>query len=285
VNLTYARSDRFNRSVSTLVAANAGKYIADAIVNVNKLTYFDFKKQNTLTDLRPMPNFRKLGEGMRGEDGLWVGSKITRRCLGYNTERVTNASDLPQQWDDLLTNPRWGDGHLAVVNSYSVWLVPLWQAKGEEWSRNFLYRLRHDVHAQLRKEGENAALGLVAAGEYDGIIVASEYRTKVGQNKGAPLAFYCPGLVPTDVSSLIVMKNSPSKEAALIFANWSISLEGQLLSLAISGQSPVRPELQGARFDYYPDQIEGKTTAFESDLQNDQAKAASLWSEVWGLGK
>jgi hypothetical protein len=51
----------------------------------------------------------------------------------------------------------------------------------------------------------------------------------------------------------------------------------------MSGQSPVRAELQGARFDYYPDQIEGKTAALESDLESDQAKAERLWQETWGV--
>ena len=232
-----------------------------------------------------LPNFKKLGAQMRGEDGDWVGSKVTRRCLGYNTERVKDAKDLPATWDDILTNPRWRNGHLAVINSFTVWVLPLWETKGEAWTADFLKRLHDEVKPQLRKEGENAALGLVAAGEYDAIIVAAEYRTKERQMKGAPLGFHCPTPVPTAVSAMAVLKGSPGQTGAMIFTNWSVSLEGQIVSFAVSGQAPTRPELARPEFEYFPDQIEGREAAVVNDITASQDKVQDLWMTTWGQSK
>jgi ABC-type Fe3+ transport system substrate-binding protein len=281
VKISYARSDRYNRAITTLVAYNEGRYIADVVVSFNR-SYPEFKKANALADLRELPNFNKLADGMRGEDGLWVGSKITRRCIGYNTDRIKDKGDLPQQWDDILTNPRWRGGHLAVINSFTVWLLPLWEAKGEAWATNFLTRLYNDVQPQLRKEGENAALGLVAAGEYDAIIVAAEYRSKERQAKGAPIGFHCPSPVPVAVSPMAVLRGSPAEDAAKVFVNWAISKEGQILSFAVSGQAPTHKELQRKEFAYFPEEFEGKAQAFSTAMEDEQEKVQKLWIDTWG---
>lgn len=284
IKISYSRSDRYNRAINTLVALKEGRYIADVIVSFGR-SYPDFKQANALADLRVLPNFKNLAAGMRSEEGDWVGSKITRRCLGYNTDRVKDVRDLPQTWDDILSNPRWQGGHLAVVNSYTVWLLPLWESKGEAWATNFLNRLYTEVKPQLRKEGENAALGLVGVGEYDAIIVAAEYRTKERQMKGTPLGFHCPTPVPTAVSAMAVLRGSPGQDAAMIFTNWSISKEGQIVSFAVSGQGPTHKELQRKEFDYFPDQIEGKEAAIVSDLGSTQEKVQDLWMATWGQSK
>jgi iron(III) transport system substrate-binding protein len=285
VKINYARSSRYDRAITTLMAMQDGRYVADVIVSFNR-SYSEFVKANALMDLRELPAFQGLAPGMRSEDGLWVGSKITRRCIGYNTERVKDPKDLPQQWDDFLTNPRWRDGRLAVVNSYTVWLLPLWQSKGEAWATNFLTTLKNEVQPQLRKEGENAALGLVAAGEYDAIIVAAEYRTAQRQKKGAPIGFHCPTPITTAVSSMAVMRGSPNQYAAMIFVNWAISKEGQLLSFAGSGQAPTHKAfLERPEFEYFPDTIHGKEIAFADVLGDDQDNVQKLWTTVWGQTK
>ncbi len=282
VKINYSRSDRYNRAINTLVALKEGRYIADIVVSFGR-SYPEFKQADSLADLSVLPNFNRLDSDMRAKDGGWVGSKLTRRCIGYNTDRVKDPSKLPKTWDDILTDQSFRNGHLAVINSYTVWVLPLWEKKGEDWTTNFIKKLHDEVKPQLRKEGENASLGLVSAGEYDAIVVSPEYRVKQAQNKGAPLGFHCPTPVPTAVSALGVLKGSPSQYGAMIFTNWTISLEGQIVSFAFSGQGPTRPELQRKEFEYFPDQIEGKEEAIVSDLGATQEKVQDLWNSVWGV--
>ncbi|MGE5539513.1 MAG: ABC transporter substrate-binding protein [Gemmatimonas sp.] len=284
VKISYARSSRYDRAITTLMAMQDGRYVADVIVSFNR-SYSEFVKADALADLRSLPAFKNLADDMRGEEGLWVGSKITRRCIGYNTDRIKDVKELPQQWDEFLTHPRWRDGRLAVINSYTVWLLPLWQAKGEAWATNFLTRLKNEVKPQLRKEGENAALGLVAAGEYDAIIVAAEYRSKERQKKGAPIGFHCPTPVPVAVSPMAVLRGSPNQDAAMIFVNWAISREGQLLSFAGSGQAPTHKAFQRPEFEYFPDTIHGKESAYADALGDVQDKVQKLWVDTWGQTK
>lgn len=286
VQINYSRGSRYDRAIGTLVALKEGRYIADAIVSFNR-SFPDFKRMHALLDLRQLPAFNGLADKMRDDDdGLWVGSKLTRRCLGYNTDRVKDARDLPKTWDDILTNPRWGNGHLAVINSVTTWMLQLWDDKGEKWAKNFLTRLHDDVKAQLRKEGENASLRLVGAGEYDGILVASEYRTHELRKKGAPVALHCPSPVPVAVSPMGVFRGSPGQYGAMIFVNWVISKEGQIVNFAVSGQVPTHKDLQGKEFLFFPDEFAGKPSAFPTQLDDEnQEKLQKFWSNLWGESK
>lgn len=285
IPINYSRGSRYDRAIGTLVALKEGRYIADVIVSFNR-SFPEFKRLNALVDLRQLPAFSGLADKMRDDDGLWVGSKLTRRCLGYNTDRVTNKDDLPKTWDDILTNPRWGNGHLAVINSVTTWMLQLWDANGEQWAKNFLTRLHDDVKAQLRKEGENASLKLVGAGEYDGILVASEYRSHELQKKGAPVGFHCPSPVPVAVSPMGVLRGGPGQYAAMIFVNWTISKEGQIVNFAASGQVPTHKGLQGREFLFFPEEFEGKPSAFPAALDDEnQEKLEKYWASLWGQAK
>ena len=93
-----------------------------------------------------------------------MGQKLAYRCMAFNTSKI-KAADLPKTWDDLLTNPVWRNGTLGLPDVPDVWLAMLWQAKGPEWSTNFLNHLFKEVKPQLRKEGTSAVVALTAAGE------------------------------------------------------------------------------------------------------------------------
>jgi ABC-type Fe3+ transport system substrate-binding protein len=165
-------------------------------------------------------------------------------------------------------------------------MLQLWDAKGEKWAKNFLTRLHDDVKAQLRKEGENASLRLVGAGEYDGILVSSEYRTHELRKKGAPVAFHCPSPVPVAVSPMGVFRGSPGQYGAMIFVNWVISKEGQIVNFAVSGQVPTHKDLQGKEFLFFPDEFAGKASAFPTQLDDEnQEKLQEFWTNLWGEAK
>ncbi|HTI88406.1 MAG TPA: hypothetical protein VL966_17530, partial [Alphaproteobacteria bacterium] len=66
VNITYARSSRYDRAITTLMAMNDGRYVADVIVSFNR-SYSEFVKANALADLRDLPAFKNLAPGMKSE--------------------------------------------------------------------------------------------------------------------------------------------------------------------------------------------------------------------------
>ena len=96
------------------------------------------------------------------------------------------------------------------------------------------------------------------------------------QDKGAPIAWYCPDLVPLSFSSVAVFRTSPGTWGGRIFVNWLISREGQLSQLAVFGTPPVHKDLQSPDFHIFPDEIRGREF-ISFDEQAETGKFQALW--------
>jgi len=284
IKVNYTRAGRYDRTIKTLIAFKGGRLIADILLSAGR-TISEFKALDGLVDLRVLPTFTTTAPGMSAADGSWVGSRMAYRCMGYNTKRV-KPEELPKTWEDLLTDPRWRKGRLGLSNSPNSWMVGLWGVKGEKWAKDYMTKLITVVKPQLRKEGQNASLGLVMVGEFDAVIPASSNRATQYRARGAPAGFHCPVPIPTSVSQLVIMKKSPSPNAARLIANWFLSKEGQIAQFAASGQLPVHKDLQDRKFLPFPDTMYGKPTAFRSPelMETVQPKVMRFWTELWMKG-
>lgn len=284
IKLTYLRGTKFDRGLKPLLAFKQGRYITDVVISIGAF-YQQMKDGGALEDLRSLPNFKNLPKPFRDDDsGTWVGQKVTYRCIGYNTKLV-KTSDLPKTWDDILTNPRWRDGKLALNNYPHSWLLPLWGLKGKEWAKDFMIKL-FAIKPQLRKEGQTASVGLVAAGEFDAVILAAAFRTRQYVDRGAPVGFHCPEPVPVGPAQLAVMKGSPRVNAAKIFANWILSKEGQTAQFAVAAIAPSHKDLQRREFLPFPDAVLGKKLAFRYQhlVENENPELVRFWNRLWDKG-
>ena len=96
IRVTYAKASRYDRSIKPLIALREGRYAADIITSFGR-SYQQLRKMNGMADLRVLPNFTLLPPGLRDAEGFWVGTKLSYRCIGYNTSRVKEA-ELPKTW-------------------------------------------------------------------------------------------------------------------------------------------------------------------------------------------
>jgi iron(III) transport system substrate-binding protein len=282
VKIQYTRGSLHDRGIKTLVAYQAGRILADVIASSSN-TWIDFKEAGGLTDLRVLPNFKLLPDENRDPGGLWIGQKIAYRCMAYNNKLIKKA-DLPRTWDDLLTNPVWRNGTLAIPDIPSIWLSMLWDAKGEAWTTDFMTRLFTVVKPQLRKEGSSAVVGLTAAGEVPAFIGAADYRVREYAQKGAPVSYHCPEPVPVGVSQLMMLKGGPAPNGAFMFLNWFLSKEGQLAQFIGDHSIPVHKELeQDARFLPFPDEVLGKKLAVrdEEKIRTEYPKLMAVYEPLW----
>ena len=282
VKLNYHRAATASRGMKVVIALNEGRVVADVLTSIAD-AYVEFDKMKAFADLRDMPGFKNLASDYVASDGSWVSHKLSFRCMGYNTARVKK-EELPQKWDDLLTNPRWRDGKLAVSNHPNAWLLALWSGLGDEWGRKFTKQLFEVVRPQKRKEGMTAATALTVAGEFDANIPAPEWRAKEYAEKGAPLGYHCPEPVPITVSQIVMLDKSPHKNGARLFINWILSREGQLLQYADSYAVPVHEALQSSRFVPFSDTITGKRRLVRDDgvlgSETDK-KMTEMWNNYW----
>lgn len=281
VNLRYSRTGTAGRGIKVLVALGEGRVIADVLTSIGSATH-EFMEAKALADLRDIPGFKNLPSDFVAEDGTWASYRKSFRCIAYNTTKVKK-EELPATWDDLVKNPHWRGGRLAISNLPDPWLLSLWVSKGEEWGAAFTRGL-FDLQPQRRKEGMNATTKLTAAGEADANVPAGEDRTRQYVKRGAPLGYHCPSPVPMTVSQIAMLEKSPHKNGARLFINWILSREGQIVQYATTFAAPVHKALQNPKFLMFADTIMGKPHLIRDDamLSGDTSdKMHELWDALW----
>ena len=285
VNLRYNRAGTAARGVNVLVALAEGRVIADVLTSIADAT-FQFVEAKALADLHELPGFNNLPSDFVAADGTWAAHKLSFRCLAYNTDRVKKA-DLPTKWDDLLTNPHWRGGNLALSDEPNSWLLALWAKNGEQWGADFTRRLFDDVKPQQRKEGMTAATALAVAGEFDADLPAPEWVAENYAKKGAPLGYHCPAPVPMTVSQVVMLDKSPHKNGARLFINWLLSREGQILQYAETAAVPSHKALQSKQFIPFPETTTGQERVVRDDAMLGgelQKKMLASWTRYWTAG-
>lgn len=283
IKLNYSRSGTAARGMNVVIALHEGRVIADVLTSIAD-AFLQFEQMHAFADLRELPGIANVPKDYVADDGTWVSHKLSYRCIGYNTEQIKK-SDLPQKWDDLLTNPVWRNGNLAVTNHPNSWLLGLWDVLGENWGKEFTRRLFQDLKPQTRKEGMTAATGLTVAGEFHANLPAPEWQIQGYIDKGAPVGYHCPDPAPITLSQIVMLDKSPHKNAARVFINWMLSREGQVMQYYDSYVVPVHKALQTPRFDPAADSVKGKKLNIRDDarllgspLHKEMLKT---WNEYW----
>ncbi|MEE8076328.1 MAG: extracellular solute-binding protein [Candidatus Binatia bacterium] len=287
IEVEFSSASRRVRTVKTLMAYKRGRIITDILDSPGSAIHH-FKQANALEDLRSIPTVKMIPKEAIDPEGSWVGINRLHWCIAYN-KRLVKEQELPKRWDDLLTNPRWRGGNVGMGNRPNLWVLNLWKAQGEGWTKNFLTKLFSDVKPQLRKEGLTAILELAAAGEFHLALPANNSSTNKRVMNGAPLGFSCPEPVPVSVEDIVILKGAPNVNAAKIFINWTLSKEGQIARYFSFTDPPVRTDLQRPEFIPFVDQIVGKQVSYRDPalLVDLLPEVTEFWNSLWlgGGGK
>ena len=283
VKESYSRGNRQDRVLAPLLAYQSGRSIVDVVSGLGA-AFAEFKQAGALEDMRDLPNFNNVPVGMRDEGGLWVGERLRYWCMSYNTQLVAK-DHLPQSWDDLLTDPVWRDHRLAIADRPNLWIGNIWAAPGygEQWGKSYIARLFNVVQPQIRKEGANALVAMVVAGEFYGAVPSADFRTRQYVEKGAPVAWHCPQPVPMSISEMGILKDNPHHFASLLWVSWFLSKEGQIAQYQAIRAPPVHRALQVKEFLSFPEQIVGRKIAFREpgQLERELPKIFAAWNPWW----
>jgi ABC-type Fe3+ transport system substrate-binding protein len=278
-------ANRENRIVSTLVAFHNGQYISDVIEGVSG-GFNEFQDADALADLRDMPGWNNIADGLKTPDGTSIGFRQRFWCAAYNTDLVAK-SDLPATWEGFVTNPRWFGNKIGVGNRPNLWLLNLWGLQGEAWARDYATKLFNVTKPQLRKEGLDALVGLVVAGEFQLSFPSSSDTVLVYQKRGAPVSWYCPEPVPAAVTGILVLKGNPHINASKLFVNWLVSKEGQLAAYATDSIPPAHKDLQNKEFLPFADEVIGKKVAFQdlTLIEKVLPDVEKFWNPLWSADR
>jgi ABC-type Fe3+ transport system substrate-binding protein len=277
VRLQYSSGSANERVVKPLVAYLTGRPVADVVFSMDG-SGVEYAKEDISANLTDLPGYRNALFAAGGaRSGLKVAFRARAYCLSYNT-RLLRREQMPKTWVDLPNSEVLAHGALGAVMLPTLWMMPLWGKYGEAWAVKYLDDYFKKLQPSVRQEGINATIALVGAGELSASMPAYPERTKELQDKGAPVAWYCPDLVPLSYSSVAIFKNSPGTWGGRIFVNWLISREGQLSQRAVFGTPPVHKDLQSADFHTFPDEIRGKGfISFDDEAATEKFEA--LWKK------
>ena len=155
---------------------------------------------------------------------------------------------------------------------------------GEDWARNYATTLFGRAKPQFRKEGLDALVGLVVAGEFHLSLPAGTEAVSGYIRRGAPVAWHCPEPVPAAATGIMVLKGNPNINASKVFVNWMVSKEGQIARYAADGIPPAHKDLQSPDFVPFADQVVGKQVAFQDlHLIEDVLPGVyDFWNPLWG---
>lgn len=270
IAVEYNKAATVVRFEKMLFAAKQGKPNADLVTAIGGSTaaYVD---AGVLMDLSKLPVWNSYSKEQKLHGKYLAGPFVRYWSLAYNTNLVPKGQ-APASWEDLL-QPKWKGKLAANSITRSVSFTPLWYTWGPERATKFLTALVANG-LQVRKEGHEASVRLVEAGEYALLMTAGEYQVYMDQGKGAPVEWVALDPVPTTTGGLMgAFKDAPHPNALRIYVNWLLSEEGQRAYSQPTNTFPMHPRLGDLtpNFKDWPKRMAGKKKAIRTLEQEYEA--------------
>jgi iron(III) transport system substrate-binding protein len=162
----------------------------------------------------------------------WFSTRANLWVTGYNTGKVKR-EELPATLEGFA-EPKW-KGRLALEATDSDWMYGVVQFMGEARGLDFFRKLAA-LKPEMRK-GHILVAQLVAAGELQVCPTVYSGNADSIKEKGGPIDWVAVEPLVGRPQALALAKNAPHPHAALLFADFVLSPEGQKL-LADMGRNP-----------------------------------------------
>ena len=195
----------------------------------------------------------------------WFPDRLNFYVVAYNTTRVQR-SEIPAGYEDFA-DPRW-KGRIAVEATDAEWMATLIKTGRAGTDMDFFNRLSAlgpDV-----RQGHILLANLVAAGEVPVALTAYNSNVVALKRKGAPIDFVPVQPVVARPQGIGVAANAPHPHAALLFADYVLSPEGQGLFESL-GRVPASTRVESELNDFPFTTIDPATVLDEKDK----------WDRVW----
>jgi iron(III) transport system substrate-binding protein len=219
------------------------------------------------------PNAKEWSPEHKGRDGSWIARSLNCVAAAYNTKLVSGV-EAPKGWDDLL-DPKW-KGLMSMGKDDTDLVLMLWAAWGKEKTVNYLKALARNNVAL--GEGVTARTEMLSAGAYKIDVRLNLDRVLDYQRRGAPIEWVRTDPMLTRPTPIFVAEHAPHPNAALLFADWFTSLEGQQAFHDASGKLLPDPRVKSKLGDAVKGQ---RLMFFPVELGLDGNEAQRLWREIF----
>ncbi len=168
----------------------------------------------------------------------WASDRMTVYGVAYNSN-VVKREDLPRSYEGFL-DPRW-KGKIGLEATDGDWMSAMLVAMGSERGINFMRRLA-EMRPDVRK-GHILLAELVSAGEVPVGLTIYQSNAITLKKRGGPIDWVALDPVIARPQAIGVAKHAQHPHAALLFADFVLSPEGQSL-LEGMGRSPTSTKIK-----------------------------------------
>ncbi|HEX5021110.1 MAG TPA: extracellular solute-binding protein [Candidatus Binatia bacterium] len=229
-----ATSDKLIARV--LAEQKGGRVLADVMSGA--LSYLPQILDLKLPAPMAAPEAAAYPAALRGD--LWVATDMQFYIAGWNTNLVKKGEE-PKQYEDLA-NPRWKGNIMGEPRDFQL-LIGFAKRKynNDEKAVDLFKKIAanevefHRGHSQLAE--------FLVAGQRAICFTCYSHHFPQRVKKGAPIQALLAEGVGEVGGSVMVLKGAPHPNAALLWARWAISEEGQKV-YAQAGETPAHPKVE-----------------------------------------
>jgi iron(III) transport system substrate-binding protein len=158
----------------------------------------------------------------------WIGTRLVIFAFAYNTSLVQK-SELPKTYEGF-TDPRW-KGRLGIEAEDADWFATVSGLLGEANAERMFRTIVATNGVSVRK-GHTLLANLVASGEVPLALTVYNYKAEQLKNKGAPIDWFVLPPAIARVNGVGITAKAPHPNAALLYYEFMLGLEGQKLLLS-----------------------------------------------------
>jgi iron(III) transport system substrate-binding protein len=199
----------------------------------------------------------------------WFPDRLNFFVVGFNTSKVQR-SEIPATYEGFV-DPKWR-GKIGLEATDAEWMATLIKVWGNDKGMAYFRKLS-EMRPDVRK-GHVLLAELVAAGEVP--VGLTMYNSNIVslKRKGAPIDFVPVQPVAARPQGIGVAKNAPHPHAAVLFADFVLSPEGQKLFESM-GRVPASTKVKSELNNFPFRMIEPATVLDEAE------RWEKLWNELF----
>ena len=201
--------------------------------------------------------------------GQWVSDRMNFFVVAYNTNKVRK-EELPASYEGFL-DPKW-KGRIGIEATDSEWMATLVKVWGSERGMGFFRKLS-EMKPDVRK-GHVLFAELVAAGEIEVGLTIYNANAESMKRRGGPIDWVPVEPVAARPQGIAVARNAPHPHAALLFADFVLSPEGQELFNSL-GRVPVSLKVKSNLNNFKYTMVDPAVVLDESE------KWEKIWNELF----
>ncbi len=213
-------------------------YNCDVVNSSDAAHLIIWKREKLLAAYMPEDVARDFPAAHKDPDGMFASWRVTLSPIAYNTKLVKK-EDAPKSFADLL-DPKWSGKIVKAHPGYSGTIMTATQQTARDLGWGYFEKLSKQKVMQVQSAADPPKK--LALGERAIMADGGEYVVSDMMSRGEPIE----AVYPTEGTPLItgpsaIMVRAPNPNAARLFYAWSMTAEGQQVSIDVGGMRSVHP--------------------------------------------